>query len=158
VGEDVPNGRRPRCRAEPIGAGRRIERFEYLQVCKLVVEAEAALLDELHSRQRCDRLGHGGDAEHRVGRERAPGRDVCHAEGALVEHAPAIGDQRDHARHILALNRTAQRRVDARVPRRIRRTQQARLPMLTIIPTIFRFMKASANIEANASSWMPPCA
>src|SRR5438552_4015928 len=90
VGEDVPNGRRPGCRAEPIGAGRRIKRFKYLQVCELrqilfdrIVETEAALLDELHGRYRRDRLRHRGDAEQRVGREGAPGRDVCYAEGAL---------------------------------------------------------------------------
>src|SRR5260221_5643926 len=132
VGEDVPNGRRPGCRAEPIGAGRRIKRFKYLQVCELrqilfdrIVETEAALLDELHGRHRRDRLGHRGDAEQRVGPERPPGRDVCYAEGALIEDAPAIGDQRDHARHVLALNRTAQRRVDARAPWRILRTHRA---------------------------------
>jgi len=56
---------------------------------------------------------------------RAPSRDVCHAEGALIEHAPAIGGQRDHAWHVLALNRTAQRRVDARAPQRILRTRRA---------------------------------
>src|SRR5438132_6667039 len=85
VGEDVPNGGRPGRRAEPIDAARRVERFEDLQVCKLrqilfdrIVESEAALLDKLHGRRRRDRLGHRGDAEQRVGRERAPGRDVCH--------------------------------------------------------------------------------
>src|SRR5262245_45214059 len=63
VGEDVSNRRGPRCRAEPIGASRRIERFEYLEVCKLrqiffdrIVETEAALLDELHGRCRRDGL------------------------------------------------------------------------------------------------------
>jgi len=57
VGKDVANGRWPGCWPEPIGAGRRIERFEYLQVCKLrqilfdrIVETEAALLDKLHGR------------------------------------------------------------------------------------------------------------
>jgi hypothetical protein len=121
VGEALPNRGRPGCRAQPIGAARRIERFENLQVCKLrqvlfdrIVQTEAALLDELHGSRGCDRLGHRGDAEQRVGRERAPGRDVCHAEGALIEHAPAIGNQRDHARHVLALNRATQRRVHAR--------------------------------------------
>ena len=128
MGEDVPNGGRPGCRAEPIGAIRCIERFEDLQVCKLrqilfdrIVETEAPLLDELHGRRRRDRLGHRGDAEQRVGRERAPGRDVRHTEGALIEHALAIGDERDHARHVLALNRATQRRVDARACRRILR-------------------------------------
>ena len=58
-------------------------------------------------------------------RERAPGRDVRHAEGALIEHALAIGDQRDHARHVLALDRIAQRRVDGRAARRILRTRRA---------------------------------
>jgi len=75
----------------------------------------------LHGSERGDRLGHRSDAEQRVGRERAPGRDVRHAEGALIEHAPAIGNQRDHARHVLALDRTAQRGVDARTTGRILR-------------------------------------
>jgi hypothetical protein len=35
VGEDVPNGRRPGCRAEPIGAGRRIERFKLFKAATL---------------------------------------------------------------------------------------------------------------------------
>src|SRR5215471_3909635 len=49
VREDVPNGRRPGCRAEPIDAARSVERFEDLLVCKLrqilfdrIVESEAA--------------------------------------------------------------------------------------------------------------------
>src|SRR5262249_46070018 len=131
VREDVPNGWGPRCRAEPIDAARRVERFEDLQVCKLrqilfdrIVESEAALLDKLQGRRRRDRLGHRGDAEQRVGRERAPGRDVCHAEGALIEHAPTIDNQRDHARHVLALNRATQRRVDACACWRILRTHR----------------------------------
>src|SRR5262249_27819055 len=133
VGEDMSNGRRPACRAEPIDAARRVERFEDLQVCKLrqilfdrIVESEAALLDKLHGRRRRDQLGHRGDAEQRVGRERAPARDVCHAEGTLIEHAPTTGDQRDYARHVLALNRAAQRRVDARACRRILRAHRDR--------------------------------
>ena len=70
VGEDVPNGRRPGRRAEPISAGHRIERFKYLEVCKLrqivfdrIIKTEATLLDELHGCHRRDRLGHRGDAE-----------------------------------------------------------------------------------------------
>jgi hypothetical protein len=70
VGEDVPNGRRPGCRADPISAGRGIERFNYLQVCEfrqivfdLIIETEATLLDELHGCHRRDRLGHRSDAE-----------------------------------------------------------------------------------------------
>src|ERR1700730_18946905 len=64
----------------------------------------------------------------RVGRERARGRDVCYAERALIEHAPAIGEQRDHARHVLALNRTTQGRVHARDTRRLLRTRRAGQP------------------------------
>jgi hypothetical protein len=80
MGEDVPNGRRAGCRAQAVGAGRGIERFKYFGICKLgqklfdrIVETEATLLDELHCRHRCDRFGHRGDAEQRVGRERASG-------------------------------------------------------------------------------------
>src|SRR5258708_20225150 len=79
VGEDMPNGRRPGCRAEPIGAVRRVERFEDLQVCKLrqilfdrIVESEAALLDKLHGRLRRDRLGHPGHPEHPPRPDRPP--------------------------------------------------------------------------------------
>jgi hypothetical protein len=75
------------------GADRRQSRYRTIRILfDRIIETEAALLDELHGRERCDRLGHRGDAEHRVGRECATGRDVCHAEGALVERAPAIGD------------------------------------------------------------------
>src|SRR3984893_15194968 len=132
VGEDVPNGG-PGRRAEPIGAARRVERLEDLQVCKLgqvlfdrIIESEAALLDKLHGRRRRDRLGHRGAAEQRVGREPAPGRGVWPAEGALIEHAPTIDNQRDHARHVLVLNRATQRRVDARACRRILRAHRDR--------------------------------
>ena len=124
VRQEVPDGRRSRCRAEPVGAGRRVERFKDFQSRKLrqvffgrVIETEAALLDELHQCQRSDRLGHRGDTKQRVWRERAPGRDVRHAECALIKHALAIGDQRDHARHVLALDRAAQGCVDGRAPR-----------------------------------------
>ena len=46
----------------------------------------------------------------------ASGRDVRHAEGALIKHALAIGDQRDHARHVLALDRAAQACVEGCTP------------------------------------------
>src|SRR5947209_18679155 len=70
VGEDVANGRWSGCRPQPIGTSRRVERCKYLEICKLrqiffnrIIETQAALLDELHGRHRCDRLGHGSDAE-----------------------------------------------------------------------------------------------
>src|SRR5262249_58599045 len=105
VGEDVPNGGRLGRRAEPIGAGRRVERFEDLQVCKLrqilfdrIVETEPALLDELHGRRRRDRLGHRGAAEQGVGGGRAPGRIASPAEGPLIKDASAQCVQRGETR------------------------------------------------------------
>ena len=79
-----------------------------------IVEADAALLDELHERERRDRLGHRGDAEQRIGGERTAGGDVRHAERALIKHALAVGDERHDARHILALDRRPQAGVNRR--------------------------------------------
>src|ERR1700738_825875 len=60
VGEEVANGRWSGCRPQPIVAGRRVEPFKYLEICKLrqiffnrIIETEEALLDELHGRHLC---------------------------------------------------------------------------------------------------------
>jgi hypothetical protein len=120
VRQEVFDGRRSRCGAEPVGSGRRVERFEDFQSRKLgqvflgrVIEPEAALLDELHQCHRSDRLGHRRDAKQRVCRERASGRDIRHAECVLVQYTLAIGDQRDRARHLLSLDRAAQAGVES---------------------------------------------
>ena len=133
MGEDVADGRRPGGRPQPIGAACRVERFEHLEIGKFrqilfdrIIETEAALLDELHGRQRRDRLGHRCDAEQRVGRERTSTRNVGHAERTLIEDPPAIGDQRDHARYVLAFDRDTQGRVDAGACSRILRTDRSR--------------------------------
>src|ERR1700759_1216077 len=47
----------------------------------------------------------------------AVGRNIGDAEAALIEHALAIGDQRHHAGHVLALDRAAQAGVDRSAPR-----------------------------------------
>jgi hypothetical protein len=78
----------------------------------LVIEADAALLDELHQSHRRDRLGHRGNPKQRVGCERTPGRHVSHAERALIKDVVAIGNQRDNARHVMALDRA--RRLSSR--------------------------------------------
>src|SRR5262249_2667723 len=74
-------------------SARGIEAFEDLgrtegrvDVRHWILEAELALLHELHGGHRGDGLGHGGDAEHAV---RGHGRRLverAHAESALVEH------------------------------------------------------------------------
>ena len=42
----------------------------------------------------------------------APGRDISHAERAPIKHALAVGEQPDHARHVLRLDRPAQACVE----------------------------------------------
>jgi hypothetical protein len=60
------------------------------------------------------RLLEGGQQPFRWKRRyRVERQSFGRAEGALVEHAPAIGDHRNQTRHVLAFNRSAQRRVDA---------------------------------------------
>jgi hypothetical protein len=119
VRQEVPDGSRPRCRAQHVGPARCVERFKHLQACELgqvffggVIETDAALLDQLHQRNRGDRLGHRGDTKQRVCRQRTSGRDIGDAEGALIKHAIAIGDQRDHAWHVLAFHCLAQAGVE----------------------------------------------
>ena len=82
-----------------------------------------------------------------MGRERASGRDVGHAESALIKHALAIGDQRDHARYILALDRAAQAASRAALPGEFVRTVPAdaasAMPIRNDNSSDFRFMGAS---------------
>ena len=127
MGQKVPDGRRSGGRTELVRPGRRVEGFEHAQVCKLrqiflsrVVETQSALFHELHQSKRCDRLGHRGNAKHGIGRQRTPRRDIRDAERTLIKDALAIRDQRNHARHVLALNRATQTCVDGGGPRILR--------------------------------------
>ena len=79
-----------------------------------IIERELALLDELHERRRGDRLGHRCDPEQCIGGQGAAGRDIGHSEGALIDDALAIGDERDDARHLLTLDGLAQLLIDQR--------------------------------------------
>ena len=123
VGEEVSDRRRSRCRAEPVCAGRRVERFEDLQAR----EFRQVLFGRVsRPRRPCstscikatDVTGLVIEAiETARLSQRAPGRDIRHAECALIQHALAIGDERDHARHVLALDRAAQAGVEGRTLR-----------------------------------------
>jgi hypothetical protein len=106
-------------RAQPVGAGGAVEGLEHLQprerreiFLDRIVEAEAALLDELHRRRGGDRFGHRCDPEQRIGGERAPGLDIGHAERALIEGAPAVGRHGDDARDGLVPDGLAQPAVE----------------------------------------------
>jgi hypothetical protein len=130
VGQEMADGRWPRWRAKAIVAGRRVEGFDDLQSPELrqiffrgIIDADPALLDELHQGHRRDRLGHRGDAEQRVRGEGAPGRHVSNAERATIKHVLAIGDQHHDPWHILALDRAAQACIECRAPLRILRAR-----------------------------------
>ena len=83
-----------------------------VDIGQLAVEQELAAFDQLHRRDAGDRLGHRGDAEHRVELHRRSGGEAADAERALVEDAPGIGRHRDDARHLAAFGGLAQYRVD----------------------------------------------
>ena len=55
------------------------------------IQAELALLNQLHRRHRGDRLGHRGDPEDVVGPQRPPAGEVGDAEAALVQQVAAGG-------------------------------------------------------------------
>ena len=121
VREQMPHGRCPLCGPQCVRPGLGVEALEHFQVCQLrqvllgrIVEAEPALLDQLHHRQRRDRLGHRRDAENGVDGHRPAAGGVCHSEGALIHDAAAIGDHRDHAWNVAARDRIGQHLVDRR--------------------------------------------
>jgi hypothetical protein len=73
VGQQVAQGDRPPGGSEARLA-RRVEALQHLgraergvDVGHRCLEGELALLDQLHRRDRGDRLGHGSDLENRVG-------------------------------------------------------------------------------------------
>ncbi len=68
-------------------------------VAHRLLEADAALLDQLHGRGAGDGLGHRRDAEHRVERHRFGLVDRPSSERALIEDAAIVGGQRDDARN-----------------------------------------------------------
>ena len=79
------------------------------------IEVEPALLDQLHRRDRGDRLGHRGDAEHGIQRHRRAVRDIAPSERAFIERPGLARGHRDDPRHLARLDRAAQRRVDLRL-------------------------------------------
>jgi hypothetical protein len=76
------------------------------------IERELALLDELHSGRRCDRLGHRGDPEHAVHSHGVVFGQVALALGALVDHPVAVGRHRDHAGNFFCVALLTQHLID----------------------------------------------
>ena len=63
-----------------------------------LVHGGLALLDQLHHADTGDRLGHGGDPEHRVFRHRLAAADAALTEDAVIEHgAVSPGGERNGA-------------------------------------------------------------
>ena len=109
-----------------VSAGFRVEGLEHRQLAHLgqvlvdrVLEAELPLLDELHQRERGDRLRHRRDAEHRVDGHRPLAGYVRDTERAAIKNVLAIGDERHDTGYVAALDGGAQRSVD-RGDRRLR--------------------------------------
>jgi hypothetical protein len=99
-------------RVEPLEYLRRAERG--VDVRHRLLELELALLDELHRRDRRDRLGHRGDAEHGIERHVRALPELANTEGILVEEPLVGGDHRDDAGHFLRIDRLLEHRVDLR--------------------------------------------
>jgi hypothetical protein len=83
---------------------RGVEPFQHLGGGKLrqhvadrPLELQFAALDELHGSRRGDRLRHGGDPEHRVGRHGSARRQRALAESALIDGTFPGGRHRDYA-------------------------------------------------------------
>ncbi len=62
-----------------------------------IFEGELAFFDQLHGRDRDDRLGHGVDAEDRLGRHRVGVVRAFRADGGDVDDLTALGDQQHGA-------------------------------------------------------------
>ncbi len=74
-------------------------------LARRLVEREAAFLDKLHGGGGGDRLGHGGDAEHRHHVHRRRLDEAATPERALVDHSVGRGGDRHDARHRVLLHR-----------------------------------------------------
>ncbi len=121
VREHVPHCRRPLRGPQGVRPGSGVEGLEDFQVRQLrkillrrIVEAEAALFDQLHHRQGRDRFCHRRNAENRVDGHRRAAGDICDPEGALIHDAAPIRGHRDHAGHISACHRGSEHLVDGR--------------------------------------------
>ena len=77
------------------------------------VEFEQTALHQLQRGARGDRLGHRGDAHHRVDRHRLAASQAANAESALVERALGRGDHRRHAGDIAAFGCLTEQMIDA---------------------------------------------
>ena len=106
------------CWAQHRGAGG-VETLEHLRggeggqrIGDWRVQRQAALLDQLHGCERGERLGHGGDPEHRVQRHRRLAGEIAQAERALVDCRLGGGGQCDEAGHCLRGLCVAQGTVD----------------------------------------------
>jgi hypothetical protein len=119
VGQQVPEGDRPLGGAQQRRATG-AEAFEHLRrgqrgfadVRHRCVEAEPALLDELHRPNAGDRLCHREDAEDRVERHWRPAAELAHAERPLVDRPLVARRHRDDPRHLASRDRTAQHLID----------------------------------------------
>jgi hypothetical protein len=101
---------RPQPRRSVCGeAFENLRRSQFRQIlCRLVVEMQVALLDQLHASGRREGLGHRQQPEDRVGRHRRAGRDICLAVGALVDDALGRGSDRDDPGNVVPRNASPQ--------------------------------------------------
>ena len=83
--------------AGAVEAGQHLRHHPWRERGGVILEAELALLDELHAGERSDDLGHRCDEEHVVKAERRAGRDIRDAECGAVQDVVLVGDHRGDA-------------------------------------------------------------
>ncbi len=165
MGQQVAHGDRPlgRAKARRSGGG---EAFEYLRsgelrqiLGRIVIEVDAALLDQLHAGGRGEGLGHRQQPEHGVGRHWRTGGDVRFAEGALVHDAVADCRHGDNAGDVVAGNTAMQDGVDlARVPKdcgRARRGANGADGIKRQKPTQQASVLDNGSARHSAHDWLP---
>ena len=119
--QQVPDGDRARKVGDrdPFGS----LAHEHLRAGKLgeelgdgVVEQDEAVLEELQHGDGGDGLGHGVDAEDRVGAHGRPGSDILEAHCVAVGELTLAGDEGDRTGKLAALDRGLQDRGDSLQP------------------------------------------
>ncbi len=119
VREKIPHRHRPR-RSRGFEASE-TPAYEYAEIGECgnvfrhrIVELEASLLEERHESDAHNRLGHGVNADERLGRKRPPALAILEALCREMGDAAAARDRKQHARKRSAFDVACKVPVDAR--------------------------------------------